>query len=361
MTENTNKFPQVEEIQLVEVIAQLWRRRGFIAKWGLVGALVGLLVAFSIPKSYRASVILAPETEQKVGSGVSSIASMMGVSLDNSVDAISVEMFPDVVASTPFVYDLLDLNVTFERKKEEINTTLLDYMLNYQKTAWWSHILRSPFTALRWLKSIGKEEVEEEEVELDMQNLPAKHRSVIKYLSKSISVIVEKKTGKTTISMEMQDPVVVATVVEAVKTNLTEYITNYRTSKVRQDVKNLTEIFAQRKEDYYSAQQAYADAVDANKNIALVSVEAEIDRLRQEMNLAYQVYAQIATQLEGARIKEQEAKPVFATLEPVITPNRPCAPSKSKLFVGFAFFACCAAGAWVLFGEKYWKEFKENL
>ena len=361
MTENTNKYPKVEEIQLVEVVAELWKKKGLIIKWGLVGALIGILVAISIPKSYRASVVLAPETEQKVGSGVSSIASMMGVSLDNSVDAISVEMFPDVVASTPFVYELLDLNVTFVRGKEEINTTLFDYISNYQKSPWWSHVLRSPFTVLRWLKSIGKEEVEEQEVELDMQNLPAKHRAVIKYLAKNISVLVEKKSGKTSISLEMQDPLVVAAVVEAVKNNLTEYITNYRTSKVRQDVKNLTEIYVQRKEDYYRAQQAYAEAVDANKNIALVSVEAEIDRIRQEMNLAYQVYAQIATQLEGARIKEQEAKPVFATLEPVIVPLRPCAPSKSKLFVGFAFLACCAAGAWVLFGEKYWKEFKENL
>ena len=113
--ESNNKYPKVEEIQLAEVVAELWKKRVFILKCALAGAVLGVIIAFSIPKSYRAAVVLAPETEQKLGSGVSSIASMMGVSLDNSVDAISVEMFPDVVASTPFIFDLLDLNVTFER------------------------------------------------------------------------------------------------------------------------------------------------------------------------------------------------------------------------------------------------------
>lgn len=47
--------------------------------------------------------------QQKVSSGVSSIASMMGVNLINIVDAISVEMFPDVDHSPPFILELLDL------------------------------------------------------------------------------------------------------------------------------------------------------------------------------------------------------------------------------------------------------------
>ena len=79
------------------------------------------------------------------------------------------------------------------------------------------------------------------------------------------------------------------------------------------------------------------------------------------MNLAYQVYSQIATQLEAARIKEQEAKPVFAVLEPVAIPNQKAAPSKAKMLVIFTFLAGCCAAAWVLFGEDYWKKLKENL
>ena len=79
------------------------------------------------------------------------------------------------------------------------------------------------------------------------------------------------------------------------------------------------------------------------------------------MNLAYQVYSQVATQLEGARIQEQQAKPVFAIIDPVTVPIRKTAPSKAKMLVIFTFLAGCCAAAWVLFGDEYWKKLKENL
>ena len=363
MTEqNYNNIPEEQEIDIMELISKLWKKRMMVIKWCIAGAIVGLVVGFSIPKTYKAGATLAPETEQRMGSGVSSIASMMGVSLDNSVDAISVEMFPDVVASTPFIYGLFDLPVTFERKDSVITTDLLDYMLEYQKSPWWSAIIQTPFKALGWVMSIGKEkESDELPAELNPQNLPKKVRGVVKYFRENILVNVDKKTGKTQISLEMQDPLVVATVVEAVMENLKDYMSDYRTSKVRQDVENLSVIFEQRKQDYYAAQQAYAQYVDGNRSVALRSAQAESERLQQEMNLAYQVYSQIATQLEAARIKEQEAKPVFAVLEPVAIPNQKAAPSKAKLLVIFTFLAGCCSAAWVLFGEDYWKKLKENL
>lgn len=363
MTEqNYNNIPEEQEIDIMELISKLWKKRMMIIKWCVAGAIIGLVAGFSIPKTYKAGATLAPETEQRMGSGVSSIASMMGVSLDNSVDAISVEMFPDVVASTPFIYGLFDLPVTFERKDSVITTDLLDYMLEYQKSPWWSAIIQAPFKALGWVMSIGKEkESDELPAELDPQNLPKKVRGVVKYFRENISVVVDKKTGKTEISLEMQDPLVVATVVEAVMENLKDYMSDYRTSKVRQDVENLSLIYEQRKQDYYAAQQAYAQYVDGNRSVALRSAQAESERLQQEMNLAYQVYSQIATQLEAARIKEQEAKPVFAVLEPVSIPNKKAAPSKAKLLVIFTFLAGCCSAAWVLFGEDYWKKLKENL
>ena len=363
MTEqNYNNIPEEQEIDIMELISKLWKKRMMIIKWCVAGAIIGLVAGFSIPKTYKAGATLAPETEQRMGSGVSSIASMMGVSLDNSVDAISVEMFPDVVASTPFIYGLFDLPVTFERKDSVITTDLLDYMLEYQKSPWWSYIVQAPFKALGWVMSIGKEkESDELPAELNPQNLPKKVRGVVKYFRENISVVVDKKTGKTEISLEMQDPLVVATVVEAVMENLKDYMSDYRTSKVRQDVENLSLIYEQRKQDYYAAQQAYAQYVDGNRSVALRSAQAESERLQQEMNLAYQVYSQIATQLEAARIKEQEAKPVFAVLEPVSIPNKKAAPSKAKLLVIFTFLAGCCSAAWVLFGEDYWKKLKENL
>ena len=367
MQENPNNTPyqyeEESEIDIMELISRLWKRRSMIIKWCIVGAVIGLVAGFSIPKTYTASVTLAPEVQQKTGSGVSSIASMMGVNLNNSLDAINAEMFPDVVHSTPFIVELFDLPVTFERKDSIITTTLLDYMLEYQKSPWWSHVIEAPFKALAWCIDLVTPDKEEEGVAgpLNPINLPKKERAVVKFFAENIMVNVDKKTLKTEMSLEMQDPKVVYTVMDAVITNLKEYMTEYRSSKSRQDVENLSVICELRKADYYKAQQAYAEYIDANKSVIRQSAQAERERLQQEMNLAYQVYSQVATQMEGARIQAEQAKPVFAVVQPPVVPLRKTAPSKAKMLVIWTFLAGCCAAAWVLFGKDYWKKLKEAL
>lgn len=364
MQENINNQPYIDDeqgIDIMELIGKLWKKRAMIIKWCVAGAVIGLIAGFSIPKTYKAGVTFAPETQQKVASGVSSIASMMGVNINNSVDAISVDMFPDVVHSTPFIYELFDLPVTFERKDSVITTSLVEYMKEYQRFPWWSYVIKAPFKALGWMMSLGKESEKSGEEPLEATNLPKEERKVVKFFVENLMVNVDKKTGKTQMSLELQDPFVVATVMEAVTENLKTYMSDYRTSKARQDIDNLEVICDQRKADYYKAQQAYAHFVDGNKSVIRQSAQAERERLQQEMNLAYQVYSQVATQLEGARIQAEQAKPVFAIIDPVIVPIKKTAPSKAKMLVIFTFLAGCCAAAWVLFGDEYWKKLKENL
>ena len=358
MMKENEKYPQdmqTEEIDIMEYVAKLWKNRLMIIKWGCVGVVIGLIVGFSLPKTYKASATLAPESSGSSNSGIGGIAAMMGVSIDNSTDAISVEMFPDVAHSTPFIVGLFDLPIQFERKDSVINTTLFDYMTNYQRKPWWSPIIAAPMKTLKWcislLKKNEKEEITPNKETRNLATLTKKERIVVEYFAENILISVDKKTGKTLIGMEMQDPLVVYITTQAVVDHLTEYMSNYRTSKVRQDIKNLTAIYEQRKADYYEAQQAYAKYVDANKNVIRQSAQAEQERLQQEMDLAYQIYSQVATQLETARIKEQEIKPVFTVLEPVAVPNQKSGPSKAKLLILFTFLAGCGAAAWALFKD----------
>jgi hypothetical protein len=288
---------------------------------------------------------------------------MMGVNLNNSLDAINAEMFPDVVHSTPFIVELFELPVTFERKDSIITTTLLDYMLEYQKNPWWSYIISAPFKALTWCIDLVTPNDDQEGVSgpLNPTNLPKKERTVVKFFAENIMVYVDKKSLKTEISLDLQDPMVVYTVINAVVENLKQYMTDYRSSKSRQDVENLSVISEQRKADYYNAQQAYADYIDANKSVIRQSAQAERERLQQEMNLAYQVYSQVAQNLEGARIQAEQDKPVFVVVQPPVVPIHRTAPSKAKMLVIWTFLAGLCAAAWVLFGKEYLSKLKENL
>ena len=68
MQENINNQPYYDdepEIDIMELISKLWKRRSFIIKWCIAGAIIGLVAGFSIPKTYWAGVTLAPELQQK--------------------------------------------------------------------------------------------------------------------------------------------------------------------------------------------------------------------------------------------------------------------------------------------------------
>lgn len=79
------------------------------------------------------------------------------------------------------------------------------------------------------------------------------------------------------------------------------------------------------------------------------------------MNLAYQVYSQVAQQLQVARAKIQEEKPVFAVVEPAIVPLQPSGTSRKVIILGIIFLAVCGTGAWMLLGQSYWAHLKQYL
>ena len=62
-----------------------------------------------------------------------------------------------------------------------------------------------------------------------------------------------------------------------------------------------------------------------------------------------------------AKAKVQEAKPVFAVVEPASVPLRPSGTSRKMILVGIVFLAVAGAAAWILFGQDLWKNLKKGL
>ena len=78
---NTPEADNVQEIDLVELAKRLWSERKFLFKCCGVAIVVGLVVAFSIPKEYSTTVKLAPETSdpsKKMGN-LGGLAAMAGI------------------------------------------------------------------------------------------------------------------------------------------------------------------------------------------------------------------------------------------------------------------------------------------
>jgi uncharacterized protein involved in exopolysaccharide biosynthesis len=368
MAENKNyQQPDVQEpendeitIDWMEILRKIIAIRKTLYKAAGVGVILGIIIALSIPKQYTVTVTLSPEMGgDKAGGGLASLASSFlgGGATSSSNDALNVTLAPDIVASTPFILELFSTRV--QTLDGELDTTLIAYM-DEQKSPWFSYIVKAPGIAIKAIKAVLKEEADTISV-LNPFQLTEEEYQKVEDLRKVITANVDKKTAVTTLSVTLQDSKVTAIVADSVVAKLQQYIIDYRIKKAKEDCAYLEQLYKERQQEYYDAQSKYAHYFDTNRNIAFQSVRAEQERLQNDMNLAYQVYSQVAQQLQVARAKIQEEKPVFAVVEPATIPLEPSGTSRKMILIGIVLLMVCGTGIWKLVGNAYWHQIRRGL
>ena len=350
------------EIDLMDLLRKVIGIRKKIYKAAGIGLIIGVIVAISIPKQYTVEVTLSPEMGNNKGGGLSGLAASFlgsGVSMGDGTDALNASLSADIVSSTPFLLELSNMKVPVSGS-EEIS---LSSYLDEESSPWWSYVIGFPGMVIGGVKSLFIED-EDESIFSDKASqgtieLSKKESQKIESLKKKIVASVDKKTSMTSVTATFQDPKIAAVVADSVVKKLQEYIIDYRTFKAKEDCIYLEKLFKERQQEYYIAQKKYADYLDSHDNLILQSVRAEQERLQNDMSLAYQVYSQVASQLQVARAKVQEEKPVFAVVEPAVVPLEPSGTSKKIYVLAFVFLAVCIVIFWNLFGKDFLNKFKE--
>lgn len=345
-----------EEIDLLEIAAKLWKSRRTIFIYAGIAAIVGLVVAFSIPKEYTTTIKLAPElngNNAAGGSKLSSLASLAGINLNNSnggMDAVMPPLYPDVLSSGPFLVGLFDVPVT--ESKTDSTYTVYSYIQYHTSGTWWGYLLGLPMKAVGGVVSFFRDE---EEVKGDGKTNPFRltkdEEEVKKALAERIVCAYDDETGVNTISVTMQNPLVSALLADTVAAHLQSFVTDYRTSKARQDLKYAEQLNEEARKDYYAAQQRLADYLDRNQGLSLHSAQVTRERLTNEAQLAFSLFNQTSQQLQMAKAKVQETTPVYATVEPATVPIKPSKPSKPMILIGFVFLGAVIACAKILFSD----------
>ena len=350
------------EIDLMDLLRKVIGIRKKIYKAAGIGLIIGVIVAISIPKQYTVEVTLSPEMGNNKGGGLSGLAASFlgsGVSMGDGTDALNASLSADIVSSTPFLLELSNMKVPVSGS-EEIS---LSSYLDEESSPWWSYVIGFPGMVIGGVKSLFIED-EDESIFSDKASqgtieLSKKESQKIESLKKKIVASVDKKTSMTSVTATFQDSKVAAVVADSVVKKLQEYIIDYRTSKSKEDCLYLEKLFKERQQEYYEAQRKYADYMDSHDNIILQSVRTEQERLQNDMSLAYQVYSQVAGQLQVARAKVQEEKPVFAVVEPAVVPLYPSGTSRKVYVLVFVFLSVCIVISWNLFVKDLLSKFKE--
>lgn len=141
-------------------------------------------------------------------------------------------------------------------------------------------------------------------------------------MASSVDVVINKKTGITTISFTCDDPAVAQQIADTVSCRLQTMVINYKTLKAKEKLKYYTKISDEARIRLIKLQKKYAAAADENFFVELQSVKGNIDRIEQDAILAQEAYNTIEKQRISALMEVQDAKPVFVVLEPASYPNK---------------------------------------
>lgn len=313
------------------------------------------ILSLGLPDYYKCRVQLVPEDSYTMGGGaLAMLASSFGVNLGGGTqgsDAITVLLYPDVLNSVDFKTTLF--NIKIQRPTDKVPMTYYDYLKNEQKDAWW-------LSAREKLLGIifGKEEEEDkkENTAINPFELTPEQAGISGMINSKIvceiGASVAKQASLITVEVTDQDPHVAALLADSVKAHLQEYITDYKTKKARHDLEFTEKLYKDSKKNYERARQLYADYMDANHDLVLESVRQKQTDLENEMQLLYNNYNAISTQLLAAKVRVQEVTPAFTTLQPATVPLWPEGPKRSRMVVVFTIAALFFTTLWVLFKEN---------
>ena len=338
-----------KEIDLCDLGKKLWDKRRFIIKVSLIGLAIGVITAFSIPKEYTTTVILAPESSSSSSGNMGALAAIAGINFNVSTNDLSSDIYPDIIKSTPFLLGLSKIKIS------DTDTTLYTYLNTSQKIAWWSYILGAP-RLLLGLFSTKEDSNAKDSNAKERRILSIEELNVVGNLKNRIQFSIDAKSGVITLTSTMQNSKISAFVADTLTSYLQSYIISYRTEKARADLSFTEKLYRESKVEYEKVQKNYAEYLDKNQNVILASFRVNQEKLQNEVNLAYVVYNQMAQQLQLAKVKVQDQTPVYTTIQPPIVPIIPSKPNKKLIIVGFIFLFAISGCSFIL-----GKEFLKNL
>lgn len=311
------------------------------------------IITLGLPNYYKCRIQVVPEDSSLGGSGtLAMLANSFGMNLGGGAqgnDAITPLLYPDLMNSVEFKATLLKIMV--QRPTDKAPMTYYDYLKDEQEEPWWLSARERLFDTI-----FGKGEEKKGECSINPYELTPEQAGLSGMINSKITCdigsSVANMSSLITIEVVDQDPHVAAQIADSVKKHLQTYITDYKTNKARNDLEFTEKLYKDAKRSYERARQLYADYMDANHDVVLESVRQKQTDLENEMQLFYNNYNAISSQLLTAKVRVQEVTPAFTTLQPTTVPLWPEGPKRGRLVVLYTIVALFFTTIWVLYKEN---------
>ncbi len=362
--ESKTKYSSDDEIDLLEVFTTIWKGRKIVIKFILVFGIIGLFIAIFSAKEYTSSTIVVPQiSNNKVGGNLGGLAAMAGINLGGGdSEGIPPSLYPKVVQSIPFQKELLEVPLKFSGLEKEV--TYKEYYTDYQKkklsSAIKEYTIGLPGKIIGLFKGKENKLLEAEEVQDSIYVISTEDKRLFDLLQSQFVVDVNDKEGFVKISFSMPEALPAAQMTKKTKDFLQKAITEFKTQKAKEQYKFIEERYKEVKKDFISKQSILANFRDKNQGLILSRSQSRLEQLKSDYNLSYEVYSELAKQLESQKIKLKENTPIFTVIEPVSVPVIKSKPKRLFIIIIWSFIGFII-GVLTLFVKIFFSSLKDRL
>ena len=344
-----NTIREEDEIDLLQLINKLWRAKKSIAVFTLIFMVIGVLVALFSAKEYTATTIMVPQaTDSKSTGGLGGLAAMAGINLGgNNADAIPLTTYSKIIESVPFKKKLAQTKLTFSDIPNPI--TYEQYCKSYSKPSNWSSVM-----------SIFRSNTSEPSIKIQdtthITSISREERAILNSIDNNIKLNLNEKEGYITLSYAMPEALPAAQMLQSAQQLLQETVTEFKLQKAKEEFDFVQQRFIEAEKDFKAKQYAVAGFQDRNRDLFSNLPQTRLQQLQAEYNLAFNVYTELAKQLETKRIKMKEDQPIFTIIEPVSVPNERSKPKRMMIIAIWTF-----VGLIIGIGNVFLKDFRQQL
>lgn len=364
-----------DSIDLIEMVALLWKSRKTIVLITLVFFFIGIFHINNEPEEYLSEAALVKDEEEMAGSQMRLFQQFgaLGGQESSLGGGISATL-PEIVESIDFQIRILHEEVRFA--KYDTTMSLYHYFENYYERPFRGKVygfvrdytLLLPVTLyqkvtqfFRMIGSLFQSESQSLVASVHQESGSDDQEQRILDVSSHVLNIINQIGGRIDIETEgslinasfrMPDPVAAAEANAIFIERIQEYLIEQRIEKASRNLEFALVLSGESRERFDQSRLEVARFVDANPGNLTALATIELDRLIAERDHLSGVYGNALVKVEEARMRVQEETPVFIVFQRPMLPQSRVSLSP-LLLLGFIFLGFTIGVFWVFTSKIY--------
>lgn len=347
-----------DEIDLLLVAKTLYDRKKLILSITFSFFILGLLVALLSPKEFTATSTFIPKTSEssKVGS-LGGLASLAGINLGQAAAGADIppSLYPKFASSVSFKRALLNAEIEIGEDKQKV--TYKEYYEDIVKPSVFD-LVKNYTIGLPGilLSTLRKESIPstQENIDSAIIHIGPEENSHFARLDGQLTIETSDKDGLIKLSFKMPEPLMAAQMAKFAEELLQKKIIEFKLQSASEQLLFTQQRFVEKKKEFEDAQARLAYFRDRNQNLSSATVMNQLQKLESDYSFAFNIYNELASQLEQAKFQVAKDTPVLSVIEPVTVPSEKSAPKRSLIIIIFSVLGLIIAVGYV-FGSEFIK------